>query len=52
MTAGRRLELIVPAAAAGTRLDRFLAESADVGTRSQAKRLIDAERVQVDGVVR
>jgi len=52
VTAGRRLELVVPAAAAGRRLDRFLAESADVGTRSQAKRLIDAGRVQVDGVTR
>jgi 23S rRNA pseudouridine1911/1915/1917 synthase len=52
VTAGRRLELVVPASAAGARLDRFLAECADVGTRSQAKRLIDARRVQVDGVAR
>lgn len=52
MTEGRRLELVVPASAAGARLDRFLAESADVGTRSQAKRLVDAGRVTVDGVTR
>jgi len=52
VTEGRRLELIVPEAAAGLRLDRFLAESPDVGTRSQAKRLIDAGRVTVDGVAR
>ena len=52
MTAGRRLELVVPASTAGVRLDRFLAESADVGTRSQAKRLVDAGRVLVDGVAR
>jgi 23S rRNA pseudouridine1911/1915/1917 synthase len=47
-----RVELVVPAAAAGARLDRFLAESAAIGTRSQAKRLIDAGRVRVDGVAR
>jgi 23S rRNA pseudouridine1911/1915/1917 synthase len=52
VTAGRRLELVVPPAAAGLRLDRFLAESPDVGTRSQAKRLVDAGRVAVDGVTR
>ena len=52
MTQGRRLELVVPASAAGVRLDRFLAESPGVGTRSQAKRLIDAGRVRVDGVAR
>lgn len=52
MTAERRLEVVVPAASAGMRLDRFLAETPGVGTRSQAKRLIDAGRVQVDGVPR
>jgi 23S rRNA pseudouridine1911/1915/1917 synthase len=36
----------------GGRLDRFVAELPAVGTRSQAKRLIDAGRVRVDGVVR
>jgi 23S rRNA pseudouridine1911/1915/1917 synthase len=39
-------------AAAGARLDRFVAELPAVATRSQAKRLIDAGRVRVDGVVR
>jgi 23S rRNA pseudouridine1911/1915/1917 synthase len=45
----RRLRLRVPASAAGTRLDRFLAAATEVGTRSQAKRLIDAGLVRVDG---
>jgi 23S rRNA pseudouridine1911/1915/1917 synthase len=39
----------VPAAAAGARLDRFLAGVPGVGTRSQAKRLIDDGRVWLDG---
>lgn len=52
MSAARRLEVVVPVSLAGTRLDRFLAEAPGVGTRSQAKRLVDAERVQVDGVTR
>jgi len=43
-------ELRVPAAAAGERLDRFLA--AAVGSRSRAQRLIDSGRVAVDGVPR
>ena len=47
-----RVELVVPAGGAGVRLDRFLAGVAEVGTRSQAKRLIDAGRVRVDGVAR
>lgn len=42
----------VAAELAGARLDRFVAELPAVGTRSQAKRLIDAGRVRVDGVVR
>lgn len=52
--AGERAVLVrrVPADAAGTRLDRFVAGLPAVGTRSQAKRLIDAGRVRVDGVVR
>jgi 23S rRNA pseudouridine1911/1915/1917 synthase len=47
-----RLELTAPAAAAGLRLDRFVAGAPGVGTRSQAKQLIDAGRVRVDGVRR
>ena len=34
------------------RLDRFLAATGQVGTRSQAKHLIDAGHVRVDGAVR
>ncbi len=52
MAADRRLTLVVPADAAGTRLDRFLATAAEVGTRSQGKQLIDAGRVRVGGLVR
>jgi 23S rRNA pseudouridine1911/1915/1917 synthase len=44
------LRLEVPADAAGSRLDRFLAEP--VGSRAQAQQLIDARRVLVDGRVR
>ena len=40
----------VPAEAAGTRLDQFLAGS--LGSRSRAQRLIDEGRVRVDGCVR
>jgi len=39
--------LRVPDAAAGTRLDRFLADA--VGSRARAQSLIDAGRVRVDG---
>jgi 23S rRNA pseudouridine1911/1915/1917 synthase len=42
-----RIEIRVPVHAAGTRLDRFLAEP--LGSRSQAQSLIDAEKVRVDG---
>jgi 23S rRNA pseudouridine1911/1915/1917 synthase len=42
----------VGAEGGGARLDRFVAELAAVATRSQAKRLIDAGRVRVDGIVR
>ena len=42
----------MPGAAAGTRLDRFVATVPGVRTRSQAKRLIDAGRVRVDGALR
>jgi 23S rRNA pseudouridine1911/1915/1917 synthase len=42
--------LEVPAAAAGQRLDRFLARP--LGSRARAQRLIDAGQVLVDGAVR
>jgi 23S rRNA pseudouridine1911/1915/1917 synthase len=42
--------LLVPDEAAGTRLDRFLAEP--LGSRSRAQALIDAGRVRVDDTVR
>jgi 23S rRNA pseudouridine1911/1915/1917 synthase len=42
--------LLVPDDAAGTRLDRFLAEP--LGSRSRAQSLIDAGRVRVDDTVR
>jgi 23S rRNA pseudouridine1911/1915/1917 synthase len=42
--------LVVPAGAAGERLDVFLAREA--GTRTQAQRLIDGGHVSVDGVRR
>jgi 23S rRNA pseudouridine1911/1915/1917 synthase len=45
----KRVVLVVPPAAAGVRLDRFLAGAAAVGTRSQAKQLIDRGQVRVDG---
>src|SRR5207244_2666572 len=48
----RRVEVVAPTAAAGTRLDRFLATIPEVGTRSQAKRLIDTAHVWVDGAPR
>jgi 23S rRNA pseudouridine1911/1915/1917 synthase len=41
------LRLAVPAKAAGTRLDRFLAEP--LGSRARAQALIEAGRVTVDG---
>jgi 23S rRNA pseudouridine1911/1915/1917 synthase len=44
------LELEVPEAACGTRLDRFLA--GPLGSRARAQSLIDAERVRVDGHLR
>ncbi len=47
MSADPRLELRVPDAAAGTRLDRFLA--GPLGSRARAQSAIDAERVLVDG---
>ena len=47
-----RIALAAPRSAAGVRLDRFLAAAPEVGTRSQAKQLIDAGRVRVDGELR
>lgn len=44
------LEIRVPDDAAGTRLDRFLAEP--LGSRAQAQGLIESDRVRVDGRVR
>ncbi len=52
MLAPGRIVLRVPPVAAGVRLDRFLAGTPTIGTRSQAKHLIDAGRVRVDDVVR
>jgi 23S rRNA pseudouridine1911/1915/1917 synthase len=42
----------VPEAAAGERLDRFLAELPEVGSRAAAERLLAAGAVLVDGVAR
>ncbi|HXJ35075.1 MAG TPA: RluA family pseudouridine synthase [Candidatus Eisenbacteria bacterium] len=42
----------VTAAHEGERLDRVVATLAEVGTRSQAKQLVDGGHVRVDGVVR
>jgi len=50
VTAGPRIELRVPDAAAGTRLDRFLA--VPLGSRARAQSLIDSGHVRVDGSVR
>jgi 23S rRNA pseudouridine1911/1915/1917 synthase len=44
--------LTVPAGAAGERLDRFLAELEEVGSRSAAERLLAEGRVLVDGAAR
>jgi 23S rRNA pseudouridine1911/1915/1917 synthase len=42
----------VPETAAGTRLDRFLADLEDVGTRAAAERLLSGGSVTVDGAAR
>lgn len=52
MSGPARVEVVVPATAAGTRLDRFLATVPELPTRSQAKHLVDAGLVTVDGTVR
>ena len=46
------VELVVPKDAGGARLDRFLAENAEIGSRAAAARLIDTGAVRVDGEVR
>jgi 23S rRNA pseudouridine1911/1915/1917 synthase len=50
VSAGTHIELRVPDAAAGTRLDRFLA--VPLGSRARAQSLIDSGRVRVDGSLR
>jgi 23S rRNA pseudouridine1911/1915/1917 synthase len=50
VTAEESITLRVPDAAAGTRLDRFLA--VPLGSRARAQMLIDAGQVRVDGAVR
>ena len=45
-------KVVVPRAAGGERLDRFVAEHSSVGSRAAAARLIDAGAVVVDGEVR
>lgn len=47
--APRSLRLSVPAAKAGTRLDVWLAESAEVPSRAAAQRLIEGGHVLLDG---
>ena len=50
MTAGgRRVELTVPPGAAGTRLDRWLAEALGDDSRARIQRLLESGRVLVDG---
>ena len=46
------MSLVVPAEAAGERLDRFLAAVPDVGSRSAAERLLARGLVTVDGAPR
>jgi len=45
-------QLRVPDSAAGSRLDRFLAELPEVGSRGAAERLLSAGAVKVDGAAR
>ena len=49
MTAVRAVRAQAPASAAGLRLDRFLAGLPEVGSRSEADRLLAAGAVRVDG---
>ena len=46
------MQLTVPPAAAGERLDKVLGASAEVGSRAEAERLLAEGRVLVDGVRR
>ena len=46
------LTLRVPQEAAGARLDRFLAEVPEIGSRSAAERLVEGGNVRVDGRAR
>jgi 23S rRNA pseudouridine1911/1915/1917 synthase len=48
----RTVRARVPQAAAGTRLDRVLADLPEVGSRQEAQRLLAADGVAVDGVAR
>ncbi len=50
MPPARRID--VGPEAAGERLDQFLTGAGGIGSRAQAQRLIDADRVTVDGVAR
>jgi 23S rRNA pseudouridine1911/1915/1917 synthase len=47
-----QLELVVPAAAAGERLDHFLGRVEAIGSRAAAQRLIERGAVTVDGAPR
>lgn len=49
MTERRRLEWVVTPRQAGTRLDRFLAERGELGTRSRVRRLLEQGAIRVDG---
>jgi 23S rRNA pseudouridine1911/1915/1917 synthase len=46
------LRIRIPCAAAGVRLDRYLAEVPEIGSRSAAKRLLAGGAVLVDGAAR
>jgi len=48
----RIVTAMVPDAAAGHRLDRFLGDLAEVGSRARGRQLIDGGLVRVDGQVR
>lgn len=52
MTGRTTLSLAVPPAAAGERLDRFLAGVEEIGSRAAAERLLGDRRVLVDGSTR
>jgi 23S rRNA pseudouridine1911/1915/1917 synthase len=52
VSGARRIVVTVAARHAGERLDRFVATLEGIGTRSQAKHLVDAARVAVDGTPR